>query len=457
MPLINGTSGDDTLIGTELSDAIYGFGGNDSIEGGNFGDFVFGMDGDDALHGQDGNDLVYGGTGNDFVTGGEGSDILYGGEGNNSIFAGAGDGDKSDFAFGNEGNDLIGVGAGDDFAYGGEGRDTIFGGAGDDFLFNGEDGDAPEDTSDGGTIWSGTGNDTAYGDDGDDVIGGGVGGDVVSSFDGDNSLFGADGSDILSAGAGDDTVFGGIGTDIIFGDADFNPLTNPLFSETASGDDLLYGGDAQELSMAARRRHPVGGTGNDFLTGGTLFGGPDGEQDIFVFAPGDGLDTVRDWEDTAVAFDGLDLIDLSAFGLASIAFVTVVQNGANVEITIVGVDPADFMITLANATAADLGERRHPDLVSASRDKTFYQGGYGPLDSFGDGQPPDLDNRRARLLGSNSASGRCVDRGHAFCPSLYFGHSKLPDSPCFPQGRAGEITDPVPLCRPKTSRYSAGH
>ena len=178
----------------------------------------------------------------------------------------------------------------------------------------------------------------------------------MSSFDGDDSLFGADGSDIISAGEGDDTAFGGIGTDIIFGDADFNPLTNPLFSETASGDDLLYGGDAQDgLYGGFGEDILVGGTGNDFLTGGTLFAGPDGEQDVFVFAPGDGLDTVRDWEDTAVVNDGLDLIDLSAFGLASHAFVQVVQNGADVEITIVGVDPADSMITLTGATAADIG------------------------------------------------------------------------------------------------------
>ena len=53
---------------------------------------------------------------------------------------------------------------------------------------------------------------------------------------------------------------------------------------------VSYGGLGEDIL--------VGGTGNDFLTGGTLLGGPDGEQDIFVFAPGDGLDTIRDWEDT---------------------------------------------------------------------------------------------------------------------------------------------------------------
>ena len=34
MPLINGTSDNDTLTGTEIDDLIYGFAGNDSIEGG---------------------------------------------------------------------------------------------------------------------------------------------------------------------------------------------------------------------------------------------------------------------------------------------------------------------------------------------------------------------------------------------------------------------------------------
>ena len=117
---------------------------------------------------------------------------------------------------------------------------------------------------------------------------------------------------------------------------------------------MLYGGDGIDQIVGGLGEDIiVGGTGDDFLVGGTLAAGPDGEQDIFVFAPGDGLDSIIDWEDTGVFNDGLDLLDLSAFGLASTAFIQETQNGTSVEITIVGVDPADFMITLANTTTAD--------------------------------------------------------------------------------------------------------
>lgn len=55
---INGTDGNDVLVGTDSSDGIYGHKGNDHLYGG------------------DGNDIIYGGKGDDYLTGGDGADIF---------------------------------------------------------------------------------------------------------------------------------------------------------------------------------------------------------------------------------------------------------------------------------------------------------------------------------------------------------------------------------------------
>ncbi|WP_208623633.1 calcium-binding protein [Vreelandella songnenensis] len=67
-----GSSGVDTLHGTEVNDILYGGAGNDTLIGG---------DGNDVLIGGKGNDTLYGGAGNDTLIGGSGNDTLYGGAG----------------------------------------------------------------------------------------------------------------------------------------------------------------------------------------------------------------------------------------------------------------------------------------------------------------------------------------------------------------------------------------
>jgi hypothetical protein len=96
--VITGTSGPDTIYGTNKADCIDGGGGNDTIYGGN---------GNDVLLGGSGDDTIYGGNGSDYVSGGDGNDQLYGGN------------------------------AGDDI-YGDNGTDTLDGGNGKDFCATGE-------------------------------------------------------------------------------------------------------------------------------------------------------------------------------------------------------------------------------------------------------------------------------------------------------------------------------
>ncbi|MCC5660534.1 choice-of-anchor D domain-containing protein [Nostoc sp. XA010] len=101
------------------------------------------------------------------------------------------------------------------------------------------------------------GTDTIVGNLGNDQLSGGDGNDTLWAGDGDDLLYGDSGNDKLSASNGNDTLFGGIGDDQLLGE---------------SGNDWLYGG-----------------AGNDVLTGG--YG-----ADTFVFASGDGTDSITDFE-----------------------------------------------------------------------------------------------------------------------------------------------------------------
>jgi len=98
------------------------------------------------------------------------------------------------------------------------------------------------------------------------VQNGGKGQDTLTGNAGNDILIGGNRQDTLIGNAGNDTLIGGNGTDLLLGNA---------------GDDLLYGGNGTDTLE--------GGLGNDTLTGG--YGG-----DVFVFASGDGTDTITDFK-----------------------------------------------------------------------------------------------------------------------------------------------------------------
>jgi hypothetical protein len=119
------------------------------------------------------------------------------------------------------------------------------------------------------------------------VQNGGNGPDTLTGNDGNDILIGGQGQDTLIGNAGDDTLIGGNGTDLLLG--------NP-------GDDLLYGGNGSDTL--------TGGLGSDTLTGGN-------GQDIFVFASGEGIDTINDFKlgtDQIGLTGGLTFGDLSFSG-----------------------------------------------------------------------------------------------------------------------------------------------
>lgn len=93
MAKIDGTNGDDILLGTEDKDDINGNDGNDYIQGLGEKDKINGEDGDDTLSGGDGDDDIKGGKDNDIIYGDAGDDKLKGEDGDDTIEGGEGDDD----------------------------------------------------------------------------------------------------------------------------------------------------------------------------------------------------------------------------------------------------------------------------------------------------------------------------------------------------------------------------
>ena len=188
---LDGTSGDDMLVGDALDDQLFGNDGDDTI---------IGAAGNDGLFGESGDDTLNGGPDDDFINGGPGTDT--------AVFADlAADISVTNDGFAlfvttlTEGIDLlidvenIIDGAGTSIPIppipsmvinGTPGPDNLFGALGDD------------------TINGAADNDSLFGDFGDDTLNGGSG---------DDGLFGDSGDDTLNGGPGDDFIDGGPGID----------------------------------------------------------------------------------------------------------------------------------------------------------------------------------------------------------------------------------------------------
>ena len=119
---------------------------------------------------------------------------------------------------------------------------------------------------------------------------------------GSNSLYGSSSTDWLSGLGGDDTIFGKAGNDYLFGGAG-NDLVNG-----EDGNDYIYGASGNDILN--------GEAGNDTLSGDggsdTLSGGSG--NDVYLYARGDGADTITDSGGDADTFKFKDI------GVASIVF-----------------------------------------------------------------------------------------------------------------------------------------
>ncbi len=376
---------DDTKVGTKYSDVFEGGEGDDSLSGGASPDFIMGGSGDDEIYGGGSMDTLNGGGGADAIYGGHGGDWIRGGSGNDAIEGGAGD----DVIMGDAGDDTIDAGADDDIIIDGAGDDTLTGGTGEDtFSFlpgHGNDTITDFNTSDdqidlsqfttaitweqlsakittvtdpgdpntvtgvqidltdfgGGTITlegvTATSDLTAdmfclpdcdspvddimveapvTGDENSNFYVGGSGDVTFTTLGGHDIVFAEEGDDTIYGGGGDDWLVGGEGADTIEGGAD---------------DDDIYGGEGDDTL--------TGGTGDDTLTGGE-------GADTFVFASGDGKDTITDFE------NGTDKIDLSAVsGISGFSDLMITQDGDD---TVIDLGESVGQITLEDFTSSDL-------------------------------------------------------------------------------------------------------
>ncbi|MCU0523739.1 MAG: S8 family serine peptidase [Elainella sp. Prado103] len=163
-PVINGTPGNDVLVGGVGNDTINGLGGNDNLNGGFGDDNLFGGAGNDLLDGDFGFDLLNGGAGNDTTTyafyfgsinanlatgvvsfpgGGFLTDTLVSienlvGAAGNDVITGNG---VANTLSGNTGDDRISGGNGNDILNGDSGIDRLNGGSGNDILTGGTEND----------------------------------------------------------------------------------------------------------------------------------------------------------------------------------------------------------------------------------------------------------------------------------------------------------------------------
>jgi len=141
------------------------------------------------------------------------------------------------------------------------------------------------------TLDAGPGDDEVYGGAGNDTLAGGAGDDRLAGERGDDTLRGDGGADRLLGGSGADRLFGGAGGDLLRGEG---------------GADRLEGGAGADIL--------AGGAGDDTLVGQ---GGPD----VFVLAPGGGVDRVLDFQpgqDTLLIHPDFGLAD-GRVVLASVA------------------------------------------------------------------------------------------------------------------------------------------
>ncbi|WP_283810368.1 CARDB domain-containing protein [Pontivivens nitratireducens] len=381
--LLYGNRGDDTIDGGDGADTIYGYDqadlmrgglGNDLILGGSSGDTLQGDGGDDVLNGQDGNDLIEGGDGADTLQGGDGRDTMQGGAGNDLMYGNLGNdtlnGDAgNDTIYGYNDDDLISGNLGDDHLFGGNGDDVITGDDGNDAISGGAGADTLYGNNGHDTIDGDDGNDTIYGfadDDlihggqGDDLLLGGTGNDTLDGGDGADELNGQDGDDLVRGGTGDDILHGGSGADTMLGGNDNDEIFGNSGNDTldgGDGDDAVYGhNDNDVLTGGLGNDGLFGGNGSDTLDGGdgddTLDGGANNDvlsggagADTFIFATGNGQDTVTDFE------AGVDAFDLTELGFTTnTEFMdAITQNGSDVHIDFGG----DELI-IQNAAEADV-------------------------------------------------------------------------------------------------------
>jgi Ca2+-binding RTX toxin-like protein len=292
--------------GDRLTDieSVIGSTHNDQISGTGLTDYLYGGDGDDALYGSGGNDFLYGGTGSDVFFTGSGADSVDGGTGIDTVNFST-SGGAVDAGFGVTGaagealgdvyinvERIIGSSFADTLRDVGVGG-ALIGGGGDDLFYS----DTAATAMDGGT-----GFDTVdYSaslvsvaiDLGGSGIGGDAGGDTYVSIEHviatslNDTLTGTSAAETLEGGAGDDVLRGGTGADTLIGGTGFDTAiyissgggvvvrmdgtastSNEAEGDTLSGIERVIGSNYNDRFYGSNAADQVyGGDGDDAFYG----------------------------------------------------------------------------------------------------------------------------------------------------------------------------------------------
>lgn len=308
-------------------DQIRGTQYGDTMTADNSGVQMRGYDGDDTMTGGDGEDGFIAGAGSNVIDGGAGTDWAYfngvldtdfeindtpGGQRDTAAFTisaiadtdGEGTTDSTNvelFFFNTED---------------GEGLESITASVLGSGATNGADsvGDAGATTSQ--DLDAGGGDDTVQGGQADDNLNGGSGDDTINGGQGDDSLFDSSGDNEIEGGDGDDQGVAVGGNNRFVDSGSVTVVGNEIndFYCGGSGDDFFQSGGGNDIV--------VGDIGSSFFFGeDTLNGGADndvlqggGGADVFIFAAGDGNDTIADftWDaiQDAFAAPGTDITEI---------------------------------------------------------------------------------------------------------------------------------------------------
>ena len=339
--IINGTNGNDALIGGGLNETLNAYAGNDTLDGGVGADTMIGAIGDDVYYVDNINDVTV-------ELASQGTDRVYASV-SYALSANVEHltltGSASNNGLGNALDNSITGNAGNNALDGGSGSDTMTGGAGDDIYFVDNVGDVVVENGlsgndgvyasinytltanveglalSGSSSINGTGNtlnNTIYGNVGNNVIDGGAGADLMIGGAGNDTYIVDNVGDYVleDIGAGSDGVIASITYALtanvenltLTGAAAINGYGNSLNNVVNgnSGNNYLDGGAGQDTL--------IGGAGNDTLNGGlgndTLDGGAGADFFRFSFAPGAGnIDRITSF----VVADDTIYLDLSVF------------------------------------------------------------------------------------------------------------------------------------------------
>ncbi|ATN32509.1 hypothetical protein ACO34A_01630 [Rhizobium sp. ACO-34A] len=393
---INGTGNEfaNTITGNSADNFLSGLDGNDIISGGNGNDVLLGGAGNDTLNGGVGVDQMGGGAGNDSYTidnvGDQVVELLN--EGIDSVSSsitytlqdnfenltltgsiainGTGNG-LDNTLVGNSGNNILNGLDGTDSLSGGSGNDTLWGGAGND------------------TLNGGAGADMMYGEIGDDSYTVDNAGDVVTELAGEgtdsvsssityiltdhvenltltgssaingtgnaleNSIIGNSGANVIEGGGGADILNGGGGIDVLSyissgSGVSVNLQTAVVSDGDAQGDvisnfESIWGSQFGDILIGSAVANSINGQGgDDTITTGA-------GNDVIVFRPNFGMDTITDFQAGAGASDVLEF-DSSLFADFEAVLAAAAQVGNDTLITY----DAGNVLTLKNVALTSL-------------------------------------------------------------------------------------------------------